>query len=706
MKNLEEILDFPSLLQHLSTFASSEAGKKDILSIRANFDLEGAKRLFSDLKEILFVYDELPSFSNLRDVRELTGADTISPEGLLCVRDLLIYVEKVYKFLKHKKILKNKLALLFPLNELNMYIESIINEEGEIKENASQELKRIIGEINNLKNEITKHLSDFLDMHQSAIQDRVITQRMGRNVVPVKKERVSEIKGMVVDISGSGQTVFIEPERVIYLNNLLQERQIEKEREIKKILAQAAERIKEHADLILSNYEVLSYIDSLIARARFMAKYKGILPEFIDKPTLKIKSMRHPLLLLHREVVPQDLELGELQKTLLVSGPNAGGKTVLLKSIGLLVLSAYSGIPIIADEGTVIGKFNSIFAVIEDEQSIEQDLSTFSSHITRLKEILESAGKGSLILIDEIGGGTDPEEGSALGMAVLQELTERGCITIATTHFSRLKFFVANHKGMTNGAMDYSNGPTYHLIVGIPGGSMAIELAESMDIDKKIIANAKSFLEKGEMELNRLISELQMRLNELKEEKDEIHRRLEKAKSLESQYVELMSNFKLKEKEMLKKAKIEASEIIKRSRALVENTIREIKETQANKPSIKRYKKSFADLLEEMKIEKERESKKEEKIEPNYSIKVKVEKPEKLEIDVRGLFKEEAVEAVDRFIDKAYLDEISIVWIIHGKGSGILKNAIRNFLSQDKRVVSFYSAPPESGGEGVTVVKL
>ena len=706
MKRLKETLEFDSLLEEVARFSLSEAGKRGCLELKPLRDINEVKDEFERLKEVDSVAEDIPLFSGLDWIPDFLTSEVLEPGHLLKIARLLEYTEELLEYLKKKDVLPFLKVALLPLLDLKSEIMECIDDEGAIKEDATPELKRLFNESRLIEGKIKQVVERFLEEHGDVLQEKIITQRLGRNVVPVKKGFASGIDGVVVDISRSGETAFIEPMEAVYLNNRLTETRIEIEREKHRILIHLTSIVKSHREAILSNFHTVLYLDTIVARLRFMKKYGGILPEILnEKVAFSFKKIRHPLLVLKGFAVPQDISLGEDFKTIVVSGPNAGGKTVLLKTVGLAILSSFHGIPILAEEGSYIGNIKNLFAVIEDEQSIEEGLSSFTSHLIRLKEVLKNAGEGDVVLVDEIGGGTDPVEGSALAMAVLEELLRRGCLTIATTHLSGLKFFVQNIDGMVNGAMEFKDGPTYRLIVGLPGVSMAIETAKLVGIPMEILDRAEEYVNKEELQVNKLLSEYHNRLSTIKELEGKLVEKEREIERIKSEYEARLKDVKKERKELLRRAKQEAEDIIREARSLVERTIKEIREKNASKESIRKYKEDFEDALERFEAEEVVPAVPEIEDKPEGIVQ-RIEPVEKLDIDVRGLYRDDAVEQVDRFIDRAYLQGVSKVYIIHGKGSGILRSAIRDFLSRDKRVRDFYSAPPEEGGSGVTIVEI
>jgi len=703
MKEIAQTVGLSRLKELVSEYADSDPGRSRILSLKPNNPDHTTQHIFDNLSQVLEYQDVIPQFSILHEW-EKPGLGVILSSGeLLRSAELLNLTEETKDILSENDILEDLTLNLNPLPKLREEIMECIDEEGQVKTTASPLLKSLYKERAKLQIIIDNTLRDIMQRHKGLLQDDLITQRRDRTVIPVKYDRKGEIGGVVVDLSRTGNTAFIEPAEIVPLNNQFRENSIDIEEEKKRILKKLTEKVREHFIEIDKNIDTLTEIDSLKARARYAKEFKCSIPQFSNESIIKFKECHHPLLMIERDVVPLDLELGKENRILLVSGPNAGGKTVLLKTIGITVLSAYSGIPIPAAPGTTIGTFKDIYGIIEDEQSLEENLSTFSSYIIRLKKILKESDEHSLILCDELEGNTDPEEGGALAISIINSLLERDSMVIATTHLGTLKFYVAEHKSMQNGAMEYINGPTYHLQIGIPGGSRAIAVAESLGLPKEVTDKAKSFLDSSVLKAEELIEELAIRNKEIREHEKEIKEVKSRLDRLTSEYSEKMRNTKKEQKKILSEAKNKAKEILKEARATVETVIKEIKESNASRKAIINYKTTFDTLLKEEKEEKETITyPSKEKSSIDYDIDMEVP----LEISVRGTTREGALEKTDKYLDRAVLAGYEQVRIVHGKGSWILRNAIHEKLKKDHRVKSISTPPSNEGGAGVTLVKL
>jgi len=704
MKNLSSMIGLGILLEKISGYAESEPGKNAILSLSPTISKEKRLLSFKRLTEIKQVTHLLPALHILEKDNVPEKGKILSGEKLSYYRKLLDLTNEIKNIFSENNLLEKLSTSLDPVLSLCKEISKFIDETGLIIPTSTPLLKSLYSEKKSIEDKIEKKLQEILKEKDSLLQDKIVTTRLGRTVLPFKYNRKDEIEGIIVDLSRTQNTAFIEPGEIVTLNNRISELEKDINSEKKRILKRLTEKVKEHFFSISKNIKTLTEIDSLKARIRYAEEFKCINPEFSEKSNLKLKNCYHPLLLGENKTIePLDLEIGEKERILLVSGPNAGGKTVLLKNLGVNVLSSLAGIPIPAKEGTEIGCFASVSGIIEDEQSMEESLSSFSSYIVRLKEILSSADRNSLILLDELGGNTDPVEGSALSIAILNELKKKGSLVITTTHLSPLKFYAEEQEGMINGSMEYENGPTYHLQIGIPGGSRAIVTAEKFGLPQNIIEDAKKFIDSEVFEAEKLIEELSLRNRKLREQEKEISKLKKDFSELKNEYEKKMKNVKEEKKKILNEAKEKAEDIVIEARSIVEKTIKEIQETKASKESIKKYKKTFSHLSQKKKDSEEKIV----KLSQEFSgIDYHVDLDVPLEISVRGMTQEDAWEATDKFLDKAIVANYNTVRILHGKGSWILRNMLHKRLKEDPRIKNIDTPPHYEGGEGITIAVL
>jgi DNA mismatch repair protein MutS2 len=703
MKNFSSIIGLDLLLKKISSYADSIPGKNAILNLNPDIPKKERLRSFKYLKEIKQTIQFIPGLQILKNERIPEKGKILSGENLLYYKKLLDLSRAIKILLEDNKILEDLNKDLNPLLPLSKEITTFIDDKGAIIPTSTPALKSLYEEKAHVEKKIEKKLNFFLKEKEHLLQDNIITTRLGRTVLPVKYDRKDEIEGIIVDLSRSQNTAFIEPGEITILNNRISEIEKDINAEEKRILKHLTEKVVEWYPSIEKNTKTLTQIDSLKARALYGENFKCIIPEFPENSTLKIKECYHPLLLGEKEnVEPFDLEIGQNERILLISGPNAGGKTVLLKNLGINVLSSLSGIPIPTKEGSEIGSFTNISGIIEDEQSMEEDLSSFSSYIVHLKEILKRADQDSLILLDELGGNTDPVEGSALSMALLNYLKDKGSLVIATTHLSPLKFYVENQEEMINGSMEYVNGPTYHLQIGIPGGSRALKTAEKLGLPPKIINEAKNFIDSESLEAENLIEELSERNRNLREQEKEIQKLKKKFYELKKKYDIMTEKIDKEKTKIISEAKEKALLIVDEARSTVEKTIKNIKETKASQESIKKYKKTFARVP----TKEKKKSKTIKTLHKPSEIKIHVDTDVPLEISVRGMTKEEAWKSTDVFLDKAVIANYNSVRIVHGKGSVILRRMLYERLKEDPRIEKIETPPHYEGGEGVTIAFL
>ncbi len=662
--------------------------------------------------------------------------------------------------------------------EIETQISNAIISEDEISDNASIELSNIRRKIRRAGDKIKDTLNNMVRSphYMKFLQDPIVTLRNDRYVVPVKAECRGDVPGIVHDMSASGGTLFVEPSGVVDANNELQELAVKEKNEIEKILAQLTGLVAEIGETVKYNYENIIEIDFIFAKAKLANKQKAICPEINTEGKILIKNGRHPLIDPNK-VVPQNITLGYDFDTLVVTGPNTGGKTVVLKTIGLFTLMAQSGILVPAGDGTVMSVFDGVFADIGDEQSIEQSLSTFSAHLKNIVDILGKFTSDSLILFDELGAGTDPTEGAALANAILEYVKNIGAKTVATTHYSELKVYALTTDRVENASCEFdvnTLSPTYRLLIGIPGKSNAFAISKKLGLSDFIIENSKQLLTKETVKFEDVLSNIEenrkttesakIKQERLKDEAAHLRAELKKERrALEEERAKILERANKKAEEILEKAKNETEEIVSSMRALqkekderealkaMEEVRKELnikiknKKTKQNPPKPQNTGKvnpnSFrpgmsvliVDLNEKgtiLSIDKkagtaviqmgimktgaklsslvvlEDETKKNiMKFIPQKSVGGGI-KSAKTDIDLRGMMLEEALMEADMFLDKAVMSGLGTVTLIHGKGTGILRNGIQDMLRRHPHVKSFRNGKYGEGENGVTVVEL
>jgi len=589
MKLSFEKLELGKIIDMLKKNCVSKAGKEIAEKLKFSHSAEQIcrwQRETTEAAEFLRLYPEVPlgGMKDIRDaVKRVSMGGILEPIDLLEISDVLRCARRLKGFISSIKeqdsfpILTAYVQRIVPQQELEKRINSAVTHEGQISDSASLELARIRRQINNLQQEVKDRLHEMIKSPElrKFLQEALVTVREGRYVVPVKAEYKSKIPGLIHDQSASGATIFVEPFTVVQLNNDIRSRKAEERNEINRILTELSREVRSRISEIEENINILAEIDFLFAKGKLSLDMDGISPKINKKGYLYIKGGRHPLIPKDK-VVPITVYLGKDFKILLITGPNTGGKTVTLKTVGLLTLMAQCGLHIPAEPESEIAVFEKIFADIGDEQSIEQSLSTFSSHMKNIIDILPEVDERTLVLLDELGAGTDPSEGSALAMAVLEYLLQKNCRCVATTHYSELKTYAYVTDGIENASVEFDPKtlqPTYKLLIGIPGKSNAIDIAFKLGLDQRIIRRAREFLTKEEIQVSELIQSLEenrrsthlarLRAEQLKNEAEEIKRILEnKAAELERREREILSEAKREARRIVRDAQKQSRELL------------------------------------------------------------------------------------------------------------------------------------------------
>ena len=621
-----EILEFDKLLEYLAQLPVSPLGEKKIRQIQPSTNLNLIKHdltLVSEFRDLLDFDDPFP-ISGLQDISDelwqlkIEGR-FLNAEELAKIAATLEVARKIESYFADRKEKYPTLAKIvsqvkgYPQaeNEINRCID---RSTYLIYDHASPNLNRIRREISSIEQNIRKRLEAMVGQYAARgyLQENVIAMRNNRLVLMVKDEHKNKIRGLVHDQSATGATVFIEPLETLEMNNRIRALKIEEKREIEKILLSLSQLIRQKLPEIETTLDALTQLDFIYAKAQFSRMLKASQPALNDRNHLEIVSGRHPLLVLRfekeREVVPLNLLMGEDFHTLVISGPNAGGKTVALKTVGLLCLMTSCGLHIPAKATSDIPIYHKIFAVIGDQQSIENDLSTFSSHVSSLKEVLDGADEKSLVLIDEIGAGTDPEEGAALAIAILEELTKRKATTLVSTHQGALKIFAHETEGVENGSMEFdreSLQPTYRFRLGIPGSSYATEIASRLGLDERVLARANQLKGSHKSRLEKLLADLDEKLQKYQRLSSELSIKESQLEALKKLYEQRASELKKYEKRLKKEAAEKADELLKEANVTIERLIRQIKEQQASRDAIREAKESLKQQREKVKIEKQ-----------------------------------------------------------------------------------------------------
>ncbi|MCK6129911.1 endonuclease MutS2 [Parvimonas micra] len=775
-------LEFYKIINMLSDRSQSIIGKKVIKNSEVSTDMIEVQRLLDETDEAyrFIIKHRLPGISNIQDLEEdfklLEIGQFFSPRKLLEVWKLLNTSRFLKNIISYDESLefKNIFELLNSLNtaiQLERDLEISIISEDEISDDASSDLKRIRRMIKS-KNDLIRDRLNQLISTSDKLMDNLYTLRDGRYVVPVRSEFKNSFKGIVHDQSASGQTVFIEPMFVVDLNNDLKKLEIDEEKEIERILMEFSKRVLEILPELISNLNVIANIDFIFSRGKLAYDVEAIKPIINNNGIISLKSARHPLIDKDK-VVPIDISLGNSFNTLVITGPNTGGKTVTLKTVGILTLMTQYGLMIPCADNSEVAVFDELFADIGDEQSIEQSLSTFSSHMKNIIEIINNAKENSLILFDELGSGTDPEEGSGLSISILNYFLEKNIRTIATTHYSQLKMYAMTTENVQNAAMEFDVEklePTYKLIIGISGKSNAFEISKKLGLDESFIVNAKKFISNNELSFDKLVSNVDNRRKEYEELIIEQRKILSFNKKIKEEYEEKLEKFNKQKEKKIKKLDEYIENSIYETEKFCRETINHINKARSKEQSTK-LKKISEEILKKIDkinhskiIKKENESNilneplmlGEEvkvlslnengyvqtlpdkngnlqvkigilKVNANISDIIRIEKivdhskdkisysksnfikSDKMfnnKIDVRGYNTEDAIYEIDKFLDDSFIANLNEVTIVHGKGTGVLRKNISDFLRKHKLVKSFSFGKFNEGGDGATVVKL
>jgi DNA mismatch repair protein MutS2 len=772
-------LEFHKVLSTLANYSSTETGRKQILGLIPTFNLNKILKegqTVSEAKEIL-IRNIPPQIDFIPDIFESISQSKIegvvlSAKKILEILKLLKNSRSLYQFLKNNSsiapLLSEQLSSLFNDKLLENHIEKVIDENGDIKEKASQKLSEIRKQIREKQNSLVKSISSIMKTLETdgIVREDYLTLRDGRMVIPVKAEHKRQIRGFIHSESATGQTVYIEPEQTLELNNEIITLGFAEKREIERLLKDVTALIGRNSDKIKDSLLTISYVDTVFARAKYSIEIIGSFPTIKNDLDFHINDARHPVLLkkLGRDkTIPLNFKLDE-QRVIVITGPNAGGKTVVLKTIGLLSLLLQSGIHIPVDPDSNFHLFNNVLVDIGDEQSLEDDLSTFSSHLTNLKNILSVSDENTLVLLDEVGTGTDPTEGSALASAVLLKLRDKGALVFASTHHGSLKLIANSESGFINAAMEFDHDqlkPTYKFKLGIPGSSYAFEIARRIGVDEKLIDTAAGMMDSDKLKLEVFLSEIEAKSNRLEEKLKHIEIENTRLTGLSDLYKTNIGRLEKEKREILKKAKSDAEDFLKTVNKKVESTIKEIRESGAQKNVIKETKK----IIDELKAEAQNlyspevvteinisdfrvgnfvmiretstqgrilqiDSARNKALIESGSIKMQVNlselvianasKETKAEnhhhnlqniipqhrLDIRGRKPEEVDFEIIKFLDDSYMNGQDRIEILHGKGTGALKKTVRDILDKHEKVKNYYFAPIEFGGEGITIVEL
>ena len=778
-------LEYDKIIDRLVSFAASDKAKERLKKLVPMTDIHDINAALSETSDALSrVYAKgAVSFGGVHDigasVKRLEIGSSLNTVELLHISSLLTAAARVKNYYEDTTdSLTGYFHALEPLTPLNTEIKRCILSEDEISDDASANLRSIRRQKVLAAERIHTELNKMLNSSsvRNCLQDFVITSRSGRYCLPVKAEYKSQVPGMVHDQSATGSTLFIEPAAVVKLNNDIRELELKEQAEIEAILAELSAKASEFTDELLTDFQVLTTLDFIFAKAQMSKQYKCSCPVMNTNNYINIKKGRHPLIDPHK-VVPIDIYLGKNFNLLIITGPNTGGKTVSLKTVGLLTLMAQSGLHIPALDHSELAVFDNVFADIGDEQSIEQSLSTFSSHMTNTVSILKEADAHSLILFDEIGAGTDPTEGAALAISILNDLHKRGITTMATTHYSEIKVYALTTDGVENACCEFdveSLRPTYRLLIGIPGKSNAFAISKKLGLPDYIIKDASARMDADDVQFEDLLSDLEHSRITIEKERAEINAYKQEIQQLKDELKTKSDRLDERRDKILRKANEEAAAILKDAKEYADQTIKTmnkhgmtVKELEKQRSAIrdkmnKRQEKlsvqaakpkahkahdisefkvgthvrvlsmnligtvtappspkgeitvQMGSLSTKTKINnleilvgyKDPEEAKKAPKGAGGSGRIKMSKAASIshEINLLGLTVDEAVAKLDKYLDDAYISRIPQVRIVHGKGTGALRNGVTAYLRGVPYIKSFRLGEIGEGDTGVTIV--
>ena len=768
-----ETLEFKKIKELFAPYLLTEQGQLELGLLLPTSKKETVASAFLEMRDMQQIFVQHPHFSlaATQDITALTKRleleSDLNIEEFLALKRVLAVTQELKSFYDdlenvHLEKLDRLFENLVVFPKLQGSLQAV-NDGGFIESFASESLSRIRRKIQENENQVREILQEILKNKGEMLADQVVASRNGRNVLPVKNTYRNRISGVVHDISASGNTVYIEPRAVVNLNEEIASSRADERYEIQRILQELSDLFRPHAAEIANNAWIIGHLDLVRAKVRFMQETGAVVPDLSEEQDIQLLSVRHPLI---ENAVANDLHFGPDLTEIVITGPNTGGKTIMLKTLGLAQIMAQSGLPILADKGSRVGIFSQIFADIGDEQSIEQSLSTFSSHMTNIVSILEQVDSDSLVLLDELGAGTDPQEGAALAISILEDLSLRQIKTMATTHYPELKAYGIETDWVENASMEFDTDslrPTYRFMQGVPGRSNAFEIALSLGLSEVVVRHAQEQTD-TDSDVNRIIERLEKQTLESRKRLDNIREVEQENLKFNRALKKLYNEFNREKETELNKARLEAQEIVDLALSESESILKNLHDKSSLKPHeiieaktqlkklapetvdlsknkvLKQAKKNRAPkvgddilvtsygqrgtlvkqlkdgrweaqvglikmTLEEqefnlLKTEKEQQPKRKQ---VNVVKRANTAGP-KARLDLRGKRYEEAMEELDAFIDQALLNNMAQVDIIHGIGTGVIREGVTKYLRRNKHVKSFGYAPQNAGGSGATIV--
>lgn len=778
-----KVLEFTKVREQLLEHAASSLGIDKIKQLVPSTDFDEVVKLQAETDEaatVLRIKGNVP-LSGIHDIRAHIKRSVIggvlSPYELVQVastihasRQMKRFIEDVAEERTELPILLEQVERIIPLTNLEHSIKQAIDESGEVLDGASVVLRSLRQQLRSNEARVREKLESMIRSSNASkmLSDAIVTIRNDRFVIPVKQEYRGHYGGIIHDQSSSGQTLFIEPQVIVQLNNQLQDIRVKEQLEIERILTALSASTAEHESELHVIVEVLANLDFIFAKARYGRKIKASMPLMNNEGRIALYKARHPLIPID-EVVANDIMLGKEFTTIVITGPNTGGKTVTLKTLGLCSLMAQAGLQVPAYDGSELAVFDAVYADIGDEQSIEQSLSTFSSHMVNIVDILEKVDFNSLVLFDELGAGTDPQEGAALAISILDEVHKRGARVIATTHYPELKAYGYNREGVLNASVEFdveTLSPTYKLLLGVPGRSNAFEISKRLGLNERVIEAARSHVSEDTNQIDKMISSLEESKRQAEIEHEEARAYMKQAEKLHKDLQKQMIEFYEQKDAMLEKAAEKAQDILEEAKSEAEKIIRDLRKMRMEKhaeikehelidakrrlqeatPEIKKSSKQLTTKTkkhtfmpgDEVKVltfdQKgslvEKVSDREWQVQIGI-LKMKVKEKDmeyistpkpvetrpmaivrgrdadvKLELDLRGERYEDALLRVEKYIDDALLSSYPRVSIIHGKGTGALRQGVQEYLRNHRSVKKIRFGEAGEGGSGVTIVEF
>ena len=776
-------LEFYKIRDEVAKYCTSSLGKAHVENLLPSTDINKVNRLLEQMDEgaqVLRVKNNVPMggiFDIRLQARRAQIGGSLSPMELMEVSSTVRasrILRQFFETIQEEDVVQiphfiEKKESMPILTALEHAINICIDDNGGVLDSASTELRSIRQQLRTQESRVRERLESLVRGKNASkmLSDSIVTIRNDRFVIPVKQEYRSHYGGIVHDQSSSGQTLFIEPDSVVQANNEVRRLKMKEKEEIDRILLMLSAQVQEVAHELFVLVDVLGEVDLILAKAKYGSAHKGTKPTMNTEGYINLKKARHPMIP-KDEVVPNDIEFGREITAIVITGPNTGGKTVTLKTVGLATLMAQSGLPVPALDGSELAVFDQIFADIGDEQSIEQSLSTFSSHMVNIVDILTKFDENSLVIFDELGAGTDPQEGAALAISLLDEVHGRGARVIATTHYPELKAYGYNRPGVANASVEFdveTLSPTYRLLIGVPGRSNAFEISKRLGLPEHIISHAKSFTGTDSKAVDSMIASLEKSRREAEQDAERTQKVLSESEQLKKELAQQLAEYEQQKEQREEKAKEKARKIVDQARAEAETVISELRKMQLNQgSSVKEHelinaKKRLEDAMPENRILKKAAKDNAAKpLQPNDEVKVisfgqkgtlvekvsknewivqigilKMKLPEsdlsftkpekqketrtmatlkdrdshvKMELDLRGERYEDALARVEKYLDDALLSNYHQVSIIHGKGTGALRQGVQQYLKKHPRVKSYRFGEAGEGGSGVTVAEL